>query len=141
MLVPGCIEAGCAAFTGDGAGDNFFLDPLKAVKAAGGVAVPTIKPWAKEDIFHKMDLAVEAGAMAIAMDIDSAGLPLLAAAGKPVNAKSAAELSEIAAYVPSLYKGIITVEAARAAASGAYRIVVSNTARVLDTPPRHFRSS
>jgi len=139
MLVPGCIEAGCAAFTGDGAGDNFFLDPLKAVKAAGGVAVPTIKPWAKEDIFHKMDLAVEAGAMAIAMDIDSAGLPLLAAAGKPVNAKSAAELSEIAAYasVPFIIKGIMTVEGAKkAASSGAYGIIVSNHGgRVLDNTP------
>ena len=138
-LVPGCVQAGCAAFTGDGAPENFFRDPLDSVRAAGGVAVPTIKPWAKETVFEKMDLALEAGAMAIAMDIDAAGLPLLAAAGKPVCAKSVEELAEIAGHapVPFLLKGIMTAEGAKKAVkAGAYGIVVSNHGgRVIDNTP------
>ncbi|HEX2986268.1 MAG TPA: alpha-hydroxy-acid oxidizing protein [Caproiciproducens sp.] len=138
-LVPGCVQAGCAAFTGDGAPDHFLKDPLTAVKAAGGVAVPTIKPWEKETVFEKMDLALRAGAMAIAMDIDAAGLPLLAAAGKPVKAKSVEELSEIVSHcsVPFVVKGIMTVQGAeKAANSGAYGIVVSNHGgRVIDNTP------
>lgn len=138
-LVPGCARAGCAAFTGDGAPDFYFKDPLKAVKAAGGCAVPTIKPWDRETAFAKLDLAAEAGAMATAMDIDAAGLPLLAAAGKPVRSKSIAELAEISAHAgrPFLLKGIMTpVGAIRAIECGAYGIVVSNHGgRVLDSTP------
>jgi len=138
-LVAGCVQAGCAAFTGDGAPDHFFKDPLDAVQSAGGVAVPTIKPWAKETVFEKMELALKVGAMAIAMDIDAAGLPLLAAAGKPVCAKSVEELTEIASHisVPFLLKGIMTASGAKKAAqTGAYGIVVSNHGgRVIDNTP------
>ncbi len=138
-LVPGCIEAGCAAFTGDGAPDNFLTDPLEAVKAAGGVAVPTVKPWEGDVLRRKLDLVKEAGAMAVAMDIDAAGLPLLAAAGKTVHAKTAAELAKIAAWAerPFLLKGIMTRAAAcRAVECGAYGIVVSNHGgRVIDQTP------
>jgi isopentenyl diphosphate isomerase/L-lactate dehydrogenase-like FMN-dependent dehydrogenase len=138
-LVPGCLDAGCAAFTGDGAPDNFLTDPLKSVKAAGGAAVPTVKPWDSETLRAKMDLVKQAGAMAVAMDIDSAGLPLLAAAGKPVRAKSVAELSRIAAYAerPFILKGIMTpVGAVKAIECGAYGIVVSNHGgRVIDQTP------
>lgn len=138
-LVPGCVQAGVAAFTGDGAPDHFLKDPLSAVQAAGGVAVPTIKPWAEETVFEKMDLALKAGAMAIAMDIDAAGLPLLAAAGKPVCSKSTEELAEIAAHspVPFLLKGIMTADGAKKAVkAGVYGIVVSNHGgRVIDNTP------
>lgn len=138
-LVPGCVQAGTAAFTGDGAPDHFLKDPLIAVQAAGGTAVPTIKPWAKETVFEKMDFAVKAGAMAIAMDIDAAGLPLLAAAGKPVCSKSAEELAEIIEHspVPFLLKGIMTADGAKKAVkTGAYGIVVSNHGgRVIDNTP------
>lgn len=138
-LVPGCAKAGCAAFTGDGAPDFYFKDPLDAVKAAGGRAVPTVKPWDRETALAKLDLAAEAGAMAVAMDIDAAGLPLLAAAGKPVRSKGIAELSELAAHAgrPFVLKGIMTpAGAAKAIACGAYGIVVSNHGgRVLDGTP------
>lgn len=138
-LVAGCREAGCAAFTGDGAPEHFFRDPLEAVKAAGGVAVPTIKPWAEETVLQKAALALEAGAMALAMDIDAAGLPLLAAAGKPVCAKSVEELSSIRSKIPApfILKGIMTAKGAeKAAQTGAYGIVVSNHGgRVIDNTP------
>lgn len=138
-LTTGCTDAGCAAFTGDGAPDHFFTDPLPFVKAVGGTAVPTVKPWDLETVYAKMDLAKETGAMAFAMDIDAAGLPLLAAAGKTVHAKSAEELSKIAAYAgrPFILKGIMSAAGAQKALScGAYGIVVSNHGgRVLDHTP------
>jgi isopentenyl diphosphate isomerase/L-lactate dehydrogenase-like FMN-dependent dehydrogenase len=138
-LVPGCAEAGCAAFTGDGAPDFFLKDPLAAVKAAGGVAVPTVKPWSGDTLREKMDLVKASGAMAMAMDIDAAGLPLLAAAGKPVRAKGVAELSKIAEYAgrPFILKGIMTqVGAVKAIECGAYGIVISNHGgRVIDQTP------
>lgn len=139
VLVSGAKEAGCAAFTGDGAADNYFTDPLSAVQAADGVAVPTIKPWDKEKVLEKIRLAETANAMALCMDIDSAGLPLLAAAGKPVCAKDVDELREIisSTSLPFLLKGIMTPESARKAVdTGAYGIIVSNHGgRVLDHTP------
>ncbi|HCR44634.1 MAG TPA: alpha-hydroxy-acid oxidizing enzyme [Ruminococcaceae bacterium] len=139
MLVSGCLKAGCAAFTGDGAPDNFLTDSLLAVKASRGMAVPTVKPWDTETLRAKLDLVKNSGAMAVAMDIDSAGLPLLAAAGKPVCSKGPGELRKTAEYAgcPFIVKGIMTPLAAlKAARSGAYGIVVSNHGgRVLDHTP------
>lgn len=141
-LVPGCVDAGILAFTGDGASDNFFLDPLQSVADAKGMAVPTIKPWDRDTVFHKMKQAEATNPVALCMDIDSAGLPLLAAAGKPVCGKSAEELREIICHTerPFLVKGIMTARAAiLAAGAGAYGIVVSNHGgRVLDSTPGTF---
>lgn len=138
-IISGMAAAGCAGFTGDGVREDFFTDPLIAVKEAGGVGVPTIKPWAKAEVLHKIKLTEAAGAMAVAMDIDAAGLVLLAAAGKPVQPKSVAELREIigSTQLPFIIKGIMTPEAAvNAADAGAYGIVVSNHGgRVLDNTP------
>lgn len=135
-VVEGAVMAGCAAFTGDGVNDTVFNAPLEAIQRVGGIGVPTIKPWGMGDILEKIRRAEDAGAMALAMDVDSAGLALLAAQGKPVYPKSAAELAEIisASSLPFVIKGIMTVKAAKAAAkAGAYGIVVSNHGgRVLD---------
>jgi isopentenyl diphosphate isomerase/L-lactate dehydrogenase-like FMN-dependent dehydrogenase len=138
-VVNGTIAAGGAAFTGDGANDSLFLDSLPYIKAVGGEAVPTIKPWKNEKALEKIKLLEEAGAMAFAMDIDSAGLINLALAGKPVSAKSVEELSELAAStkVPFIVKGVMTKEGAlKALEAGAYGIVVSSHGgRVLQDAP------
>ena len=138
-LIPGCIRAGCAAFTGDGFQDRFLTDSLEEVKKAGGAAVPTVKPWDRHTVFQKLDLVKEAGAMAAAMDIDAAGLPFPAGSGRSFCTKDVAELSLIAAYAgrPFLLKGIMTpLGAYKAAQSGAYGIVVSNHGgRVMDHTP------
>jgi isopentenyl diphosphate isomerase/L-lactate dehydrogenase-like FMN-dependent dehydrogenase len=138
-VVNGTIAAGSAAFTGDGANDSLFLDSLPYIKAVGGEAVPTIKPWKNEKALEKIKLLEEAGAMAFAMDIDSAGLINLALAGKPVSAKSVEELSELAAStnVPFIVKGVMTKEGAlKALEAGAYGIVVSSHGgRVLQDAP------
>lgn len=141
-LVPGCAAAGTVAFTGDGAADFFFTDPLEAVRKAGGRGIPTIKPWDFDTVLQKIRLAEEAGAKALCMDIDSAGLPLLAAAGKPVTGKSRQELEKIIASTekPFIVKGIMTVRAAKLAEeAGAAGIVVSNHGgRVLDDAAAPF---
>lgn len=128
-VVNGSLKAGSAAFTGDGPADSMYHDSLPIIKAANGVAVPTIKPWKNEKAIEKIKMAEEAGAMAFAMDIDSAGLINLALAGKPVSAKSVAELSELASSteLPFIIKGVMTKEGAlKALEAGAYGIVVSS---------------
>lgn len=128
-VVNGTLEAGSAAFTGDGANDSIFLDTIPYIRGAEGAAVPTIKPWKNDKVIEKIRLLEEAGAMAFAMDIDSAGLINLALAGKPVSAKSVEELSELASStkVPFIVKGVMTAEGAKKALeAGAYGIVVSS---------------
>ena len=128
-LINGTIAAGCAAFTGDGVKDCYFTDPLIPLKEAGGIGVPTIKPWELDNVLQRVRWAEEAGAMALAMDIDAAGLIILINAGKPVYPKGLAEMKAIigSTKLPFVIKGVMTLEGARLALdAGAYGIVVSN---------------
>ncbi|GAB6109339.1 alpha-hydroxy-acid oxidizing protein [Fusibacter bizertensis] len=138
-LVDGCHSAGIVAFTGDGVKSEVFEGTADAIKAQGGFGVPTIKPWRKEEIIEKIRIAEAANALAIAMDIDAAGLAILAAQGKPVSPMSTETLKEIIASTdkPFIVKGIMTVNAAKKAAeAGAYAIIISNHGgRVLDETP------
>ena len=45
VLVRACAENGIAAFTGDGTNPDVMTMATKAIGAAGGCGVPTIKPW------------------------------------------------------------------------------------------------
>lgn len=138
-IVSGCKQGGGAGFTGDGVKDEFFDLPLKTIKEADGWGIPTIKPWKKEEVLSKVKKAEAAGALAVAMDVDAAGLAILAAAGKPVSPKSVEELKEIigSTKLPFIIKGVMTVKGAlKALEAGAYGIVVSNHGgRVLDQTP------
>lgn len=135
-IIEGCKKAGVLGFTGDGAKDNFFDEPLSVIDENEGMGIPTIKPWENQEIIKKIKKAEKAGALAVAVDIDAAGLVILAMMGKPVATKSIEELKEITAStkLPVIFKGIMTVEGARKALdAGAYGIVVSNHGgRVLD---------
>ena len=123
VLVPACVQAGIAAFTGDG------TDP----------AVFAVKPWDRDTLFAKLDQAKESGAQMFAMDIDAAGLPFLKGLTPPAGSKTVAELREVIEYagVPFILKGIMTVKGARKALeAGAAGIVVSNHGgRVQDGVP------
>jgi isopentenyl diphosphate isomerase/L-lactate dehydrogenase-like FMN-dependent dehydrogenase len=138
-VVNGCIKAGSAAFTGDGVKDAAFDGPLAAIRASGGKGVPTIKPWSVKEVQAKARRAQDAGAFAVAMDIDAAGLAVLAMQGKPVAPMPVAAVAEIVGSlkIPFILKGIMTPEGARKAlAAGAKGIVVSNHGgRVLDETP------
>lgn len=139
ILVSACAEHGIAAFTGDGTNPEVMVAATAAVKKAGGLGIPTVKPWNIETVREKMALVKEANAFAVAMDVDAAGLPFLKNLTPPAGSKSVEELREIveAAGVPFIVKGIMTVKGAlKAQEAGAAAIVVSNHGgRVLDQCP------
>ena len=80
-----------------------------------------------------------ANPIAVAMDIDAAGLPFLQNMEPPAGRKTVEELRQIAAWAerPFILKGIMTVAGAKKALeAGASAIVVSNHGgRVLDQCP------
>ncbi|MFZ2755430.1 MAG: alpha-hydroxy-acid oxidizing protein [Atopobiaceae bacterium] len=139
-LVSGCAEAGIVAFTGDGLGERMFRDGVDAIARAGGVGIPTIKPWAEDEVRSKMSDALSGGAMAVAMDIDAAGLPFLRTSDVASGPKTVAELSRfvgMAHGVPFVVKGVMCAAGAeKAIEAGASAIVVSNHGgRVLGSCP------
>lgn len=136
IMVKACAEAGIAAFTGDGVLEQVVPMACESISRNGGIGIPTIKPWDAETIKRKMKHATDCGAIAIAMDIDAAGLPFLRNSNPPAGSKNVAELAEIikAAGKPFIVKGIMTARGAeKAIEAGAAAIVVSNHGgRVLD---------
>lgn len=139
ILVPACVQAGIAAFTGDGTDPTVFAAAAKAIGKNGGKGIPTVKPWDRDTLFAKLDQAKESGAQMFAMDIDAAGLPFLKGLTPPAGSKTVGELREVIEYakVPFILKGIMTVKGAKKALeAGAAGIVVSNHGgRVQDGVP------
>lgn len=139
ILVSACARAGIAAFTGDGTDPEVMRAATAAIRSESGIGVPTVKPWNADVIREKMKLVREAGAFAVAMDIDAAGLPFLKNMTPPAGTKTTEELAQIIgeAGLPFIVKGIMTVRGAlKAREAGAAAIVVSNHGgRVLDQCP------
>lgn len=140
VLVRACAENGIAAFTGDGTNPDVMTMATKAIGAAGGCGVPTIKPWNIDLVREKAELVGAADPIAVAMDIDAAGLPFLKNLTPPAGSKTVDELKEIVKLMngkPFILKGIMTVNGAKKALeAGASGIVVSNHGgRVLDQCP------
>ena len=138
-LVPACAESGIAAFTGDGVDPVVMQSTAKAIAAAGGVGIPTIKPWNMELVQEKLELVKASNPIAIAMDIDAAGLPFLRNMQPPAGSKTVEQLKQIVEWAekPFILKGIMTVNGAKKALeAGASAIGVSNHGgRVLDQCP------
>lgn len=138
-IIDGCLKAGIYPMVGDTAVDSFLLTNLVELKKAGGDGIAVIKPWKNSEVINKIHMAEEAGAYAIGMDIDAAGLITLALHGKPVGPKSVEDIREIvqSTKLPFILKGIMTPdEAILAAEAGVAAIVVSNHGgRVLDQTP------
>jgi 4-hydroxymandelate oxidase len=139
ILVSACRENGIAAFTGDGTNPQVMENATQAIAKVNGVGIPTIKPWNLDIIKEKIALVHKAGAFAVAMDIDAAGLPFLKNMTPPAGSKSVDELRRISeiAGIPFIVKGIMSIKSAlKAKAAGAKAIVVSNHGgRVLDQCP------
>ena len=139
ILVTACAAAGIAAFTGAGINPAVMEGAAEALKKNSGGGVPTVKPWNMALVEEKMALAKAADPIAIAMDIDAAGLPFLKNMTPPAGSKTVDELRQIAekAGKPFILKGIMTVNGAKKALeAGASGIVVSNHGgRVLDQCP------
>ena len=139
LLVSACRKAGILACTGDGIDAGVMDGALRAIGHIGGCGVPTVKPWDRDTVFQKLEAVRKADPVAIAMDIDGAGLPFLQHRTPPAGSKTVAELREIIEFAqkPFILKGIMTVNGARKAMeAGAAGIVVSNHGgRVLDQCP------
>ncbi len=139
---------GIAAFTGDGTNPDVMTMATKAIGAASGCGVPTIKPWNIDTIKAKMEQAKASGCFAVAMDVDAAGLPFLKNMTPPAGSKSVAELNEIVklAERPFIVKGIMTVKGAlKAKEAGRPPLWSPTTAAVCwisaPPPPRSCRRS
>ena len=65
ILVSSCAEFGIAAFTGDGMDSNVMVAATEAIKKAGGLGIPTVKPWNVAMIREKMALVKDADAFAV----------------------------------------------------------------------------
>lgn len=131
-VVKGCRTAGGLAWVGDNKEPGYFAGQVAPIKEAGGVGVPTIKPWAdRREFWNRVQLAQEAGAIAIATDVDAIGLGYQYAGSDAggVCARSLEELGEIVRRVeaPVVVKGILSVSAAvKCLQAGAYGILISN---------------
>ena len=129
ILMKAAADYGVMAFTGDGVDPDIMKSAVRDSAAIGGMSVPTIKPWNKEAVFEKLDVANANGIFAAAMDVDGAGLPFLKKMNPNAGSKTVDEMREITAYakMPFIIKGIMTpAGAVKAVESGAKAIVVSN---------------
>jgi methylmalonyl-CoA mutase cobalamin-binding subunit len=139
LLLPSAIDAGIAAFTGDGVNPAIMQGAAQTLKKYQGKGIPTIKPWGMELVREKLAMVEAAQPMAIAMDIDAAGLPFLKGQTPPAGSKTVDELHQIVAWAkrPFILKGIMTASGAKKAVeAGVSAIVVSNHGgRVLDHCP------
>ncbi len=138
-LVKGCHDAGSLGWIGDPAVPSMFADGLESIKLAGrGVAI--IKPRVdQKEITKRFEDAIQAGAIAVGIDIDGAGLVTMKLKGQAVGPKSVNKIRELvnSVNVPFIVKGIMTPDEAVACFdAGASAIVVSNHGgRVLDFTP------
>lgn len=138
-LVRGCKRNAMVPMVGDSAFKSFIEDNLDVLKAEQVSGIAFIKPWNNDELFSRIDLAMESNPMAIGVDIDSCGLDTLKIHGHRVDPKSIEEIRQIRAYVriPLIIKGIMTAEEALSCLdAGVDAIVVSNHGgRVLDHVP------
>ncbi|MBP2626262.1 MAG: (S)-2-hydroxy-acid oxidase [Firmicutes bacterium] len=138
-LVKGSQLAGSLGWIGDPANPSMYEDGLAAIRTAGqGIAI--IKPRIdQQEILALFKLAEAAGAVALGVDLDGAGLVTMALKGQPVGPKTEDQLKELIAStsLPFIVKGIMTAdEAVKCVSAGATAIVVSNHGgRVLDHTP------
>jgi 4-hydroxymandelate oxidase len=139
LLVSGCAAVGIAAMTGDGNYADVMTAACQAIKANNGRGIPTIKPWDMETVKQKMAQVNDSGSMAVAMDIDAAGLPFLKGRRPQAGPKTIEELTQIVSLTdkPFILKGVMTVAGAlKAVKAGVSGIIVSNHGgRVQDSVP------
>lgn len=138
-VVKGCLDAGIYPMVGDTAVDICLTTNLEVIEEYNGEGIVFIKPWKNEVVIEKIKMAEKAGALAVGVDIDAAGLITLALHGKPVEPKDLDEIKQLvkSTELPFILKGIMTPdEAELAVEAGVDAIVISNHGgRVLDQTP------
>ena len=135
----GALSAGTIAMTGDGADPTMFDSGCKAIRQVDGKGIAIIKPRSQDEIIKRIRIAEDAGALAVGIDIDGAGLVTMAMKGQPVSPKSPKEIEELvkSTKLPFIVKGIMSAKDAKICQDcGVNAIVVSNHGgRVLDHTP------
>jgi isopentenyl diphosphate isomerase/L-lactate dehydrogenase-like FMN-dependent dehydrogenase len=133
----GCQNAGTLLWTGDSVDPAFFTAGLALIKRCKGKGIATIKPKSVPEILRNIRMAEEVEALAVAIDMDAAGLQAMLAQGLPVGPLRPTDITAIvsATHLPVILKGIMTPDEADLAASlGVAGIVVSNHGgRVLES--------
>lgn len=137
MVIEACKEMEILSFTGDGVdSEEYFNKPLLAVDENDGHGIITMKPWVKKGIDERIELLKEKKYKLIAMDVDSAGLPLLKDSEVLVETKDAHSLEYVKNKTGKklIVKGVMSVQGALVALEAkADAIIVSNHGgRVLD---------
>ena len=128
-VVLGALDAGTIAMVGDTGDPNCFAAGIDAIKKANGKGIAIIKPRENSEIIKRIKIAEEAGAVAVGVDVDGAGLITMKLFNQPVGPKSLNDLKEIisSTTLPFIVKGILTVDEAKLCVqAGAAAIVVSN---------------
>ncbi len=128
-IVNGSLECGTIAMIGDGGNPDFYRWGIEAIKKVDGNGVAIIKPRENSEIIKRIRMAEDAGALAVGIDVDGAGLLVMNTMGQPVGPKSVEELKELVAStkLPFILKGILSVEEAKIAMeAGVAGIIVSN---------------
>ncbi|HON43157.1 MAG TPA: alpha-hydroxy-acid oxidizing protein [Bacillota bacterium] len=138
-MIGGPRLAGTIGMGGDGGDPEVFEATIAATAEAEGIAIPVIKPREQDALIERVQRARDAGAVAVAVDVDAAALVNMALLGQRVEPKTVEQIREIVRAVdrPVILKGIMTPEdAVIAAEAGAAGIVVSNHGgRALDHTP------
>ena len=150
-VIGGCAAAGTVGSVADGIGDpvEVYDRRLRKLSELGLKAIAGVKPRTQEEIIARMKKAEAAGAIAISMDIDSAGRAARALPGQTVEPKDTAKLRELvkATKLPFIVKGVMTVDEAlsalwsRAPRRSSCRITADVSSTTRPEPPRCFRRS
>ncbi|MGL4999726.1 MAG: alpha-hydroxy-acid oxidizing protein [Cetobacterium sp.] len=128
-VVLGAIEAGTIAMIGDTGDPKCFSAGIEAIKSANGKGIAIIKPRENFEIIKRIKIAEAAGAIAVGVDVDGAGLVTMKLFNQPVGPKSLDDLKEIisSTKLPFIIKGVLSVDEAKLCVdAGASAIVVSN---------------
>jgi 4-hydroxymandelate oxidase len=135
-ILEGAKAAGSIGWIGNTPEDGQELTGVEAVKEVG-LGIPIFKPQHNERLLELIELAEDAGAVAVGIDLDGVGSTNWERAGKPVYRKTVMELSELAGAtnLPFIAKSIMSVEdALDAIDAGVDGIDVSNHGgRILDS--------
>ncbi len=140
IMLNGCKKVNTIGFTGDGVNpkENFIDLAFKAneIKAK---TIYTMKPWVDEGVDIRLKGINGTDYLALAMDIDSIGLPLLRGNSIKVETKSVEKLKQLKSKIdkPLILKGIMSVADAKLAkAANVDGIIVSNHGgRVIESVP------
>lgn len=141
-LAAGCARAQTLAGVPDILDFTKYVPYMERLRPFARCIVPYIKPWRRDAVAARMDVATDLGCAICGMDVDAAGLPAMRKLNPPVTPKSPRELADMVSLAHErgmkfIVKGVMTVdEASIAADAGADAVLVSNHGgRVLDGTP------